>query len=114
MRFCPKCNGMMMPARSGGRTVLRCRACGYEEEISGDTPVRIYRVRTKLAKTPQDKIYIIGKGAEVEVLPKTRTLCPECGNPEAYYWELQTRGADEPATRFFKCARCGHVWREYQ
>ncbi|RLG87398.1 MAG: transcription factor S, partial [Thermoprotei archaeon] len=40
--------------------------------------------------------------------------CPRCGYDEVYYWEVQTRAADEPTTRFFKCARCGYVWREYE
>jgi DNA-directed RNA polymerase subunit M len=31
----------------------------------------------------------------------------------AYFWTQQTRGADEPETRFFKCTKCSHTWREY-
>jgi len=70
-------------------------------------------VSRELKKSPSDKIVII-EGIKLEVLPKTVATCPKCGNNEAYYWEVQTRSADEPATRFFKCTRCGHVWREYQ
>ncbi|MBI2112883.1 transcription factor S, partial [Candidatus Woesearchaeota archaeon] len=25
----------------------------------------------------------------------------------------QTRGADEPETRFFRCTKCNYTWREY-
>ncbi|RLG10996.1 MAG: transcription factor S, partial [Thaumarchaeota archaeon] len=40
-------------------------------------------------------------------------ICPKCGNREAYYWAVQTRSADEPMTRFFRCTKCGYTWREY-
>jgi len=26
---------------------------------------------------------------------------------------IQTRAADEPPTRFYRCTKCGHTWREY-
>lgn len=30
MKFCPKCGGLMVPAKKNGKTVLRCTKCGYE------------------------------------------------------------------------------------
>jgi len=51
--------------------------------------------------------------ANKELLPKTKERCPECQNEEAYHWEIQTRAGDEPATRFYKCTKCKHVWRDY-
>jgi DNA-directed RNA polymerase subunit M len=27
---------------------------------------------------------------------------------------VQTRRADESATQFFRCTKCGHTWREYE
>jgi DNA-directed RNA polymerase, subunit M/Transcription elongation factor TFIIS len=48
-------------------------------------------------------------------LPVSKEVtCPKCGNHEAYYWMIQTRAADEPPTRFYKCVKCGHTWREYE
>ncbi len=38
--------------------------------------------------------------------------CPKCQYMQAYFMEIQTRSADEPATLFFKCVQCGHRWRE--
>ncbi|MEM4865380.1 MAG: hypothetical protein QXY09_02690 [Acidilobaceae archaeon] len=26
---------------------------------------------------------------------------------------MQTRAADEPPTRFYRCTKCGYTWREY-
>ena len=46
---------------------------------------------------------------------ETRTM-KLAGNAQAYYFEMQIRSADEPATRFYQCAasqgQCGHKWRE--
>jgi DNA-directed RNA polymerase subunit M/transcription elongation factor TFIIS len=38
--------------------------------------------------------------------------CPSCAYPQAYFKEIQTRSADEPATLFFKCAKCEFQWKE--
>mgnify|MGYP001807104472 CR=1 FL=1 len=38
--------------------------------------------------------------------------CPKCSYHQAYFMEIQTRSADEPATLFFKCVQCAHRWRE--
>ena len=38
--------------------------------------------------------------------------CPQCRHSQAYFKEIQTRSADEPATLFFKCARCDFQWKE--
>ena len=46
-------------------------------------------------------------------LPKTTILCAECGNREAYFVLRQTRAADEPETRIYRCCKCNHSWREY-
>jgi len=29
VRFCPKCGGIMLPVREGGKTILKCQRCGY-------------------------------------------------------------------------------------
>jgi len=43
---------------------------------------------------------------------KTQAVCPECRNDEAYFREIQTRSADEPATIFYRCTRCAKTWKE--
>ena len=50
---------------------------------------------------------------KVEIHPKIKIECSKCKNKVAYYWTQQTRGADEPETRFFKCTKCNYTWREY-
>ncbi|MBS3116710.1 transcription factor S [Candidatus Woesearchaeota archaeon] len=102
--FCQKCGSILRPRDKGGKKVLFC-SCGFtknpEEEISPEIK----------------EIVLQGKKIEVientETHPKIRIKCEKCQNMMAYYWTQQTRGADEPETRFFKCAKCSYTWREY-
>lgn len=77
--------------------------CGHKEVIENATI-------TEQAK----------KGADVVVVEQPETVnpivdaeCPKCGHRKAEYWEVQTRSSDEPPTRFHKCVKCKHTWREY-
>ena len=110
MRFCPKCKSLMMPSRKEGKTILKCSRCGYEEEVSEKTKGFVEKV-TRVEKKPE---IVVWEGVKVEVLPKTRVECPRCHNLEAYWWTVQTRAADEPPTRFYRCTKCGYTWREYE
>lgn len=111
MEYCSRCGTLLIPQRRGESTVLKCIKCGYEK-----TPQNtgVYRVTRTTRHTLDEVILMIEQEVRVETLPKARVECPRCENLEAYYWELQTRAGDEPTTRFFKCVKCGYVWREYQ
>jgi DNA-directed RNA polymerase subunit M/transcription elongation factor TFIIS len=37
--------------------------------------------------------------------------CKKCRSKECTYYELQTRSADEPATIFVTCLKCGKNWK---
>ena len=39
--------------------------------------------------------------------------CEKCHNHEGVWWSLQTRSADEPETRFYRCVKCNYTWRDY-
>ncbi len=104
MKFCPKCGSMMFP--KGDELV--CRKCGYKESKFDKEE---YTISGKIKKEERDELAIV---KDVELLPKTKVECPKCGHNEAYYWTQQTRAADEPETRFFRCTKCKYTWREYQ
>jgi len=107
LRFCPKCGTLMTPRVKNGKVYFVCRRCGYKEESKGDS----YRVRKETKS--RKKIIVIEEDISMKVLPKVKITCPRCGHNEAVFWTMQTRAADEPATRFFKCTKCGYTWREY-
>lgn len=105
MKFCPDCKSLILPKKNDqGGSIYECK-CGYSE-VGGDT---------KLSSSTNSKEV---KDIEMPVdtdntLPICKEDCEECGNKEAYWWEIQTRAGDEPATRFFKCTKCKKTWRDY-
>lgn len=46
------------------------------------------------------------------VLLLQEVTCEKCGHGQAYFKEVQIRSADEPATLFFRCCKCGDIRRE--
>ena len=103
--FCPKCGSILVPKREGNKKLLAC-SCGYKSSKTDDAVIK--ETITKKEK----KIEVIEKG-ELDTLPKMKVTCEKCGHDEAHYWTVQTRAADEAATRFMKCCKCGHTWRDY-
>ena len=101
MKFCPKCGLLLVQKRK--RFV--CPKCGR----SAKEKVRIMSSEKMAEKT---KVGVI-KEKEASVWPVTTATCPKCGNNKAYFWEAQMRATDEAETRFFRCTKCKHTWREY-
>lgn len=60
-----------------------------------------------------DRIEVVNPDDDLNTLPITEIECPECKNKKAYFWLVQTRAADEPETKFLKCTKCKHTWRDY-
>ena len=104
MQFCPKCKSILVPKLVGKKRVIAC-SCGYVDRKGEITPV-IEKM------TLSEEIKVVSEN-EKEVLPVTKAKCTQCNHDEAYYWLQQTRAGDEPETRFFKCTKCKHTWREY-
>jgi len=38
--------------------------------------------------------------------------CGKCGNGKCSYFQMQTRGADEPMTTFITCIKCNNKWKD--
>jgi transcription factor S len=105
MMFCPKCGSILMPKKEGNKTVINC-SCGYTDNKKG--PINVKEI-------VQEKKEIETVENEVEVYPLTNDAeCPKCGHKRAYFWEIQTRASDEPATKFMRCEKCRHIWRDYK
>ncbi|MEM4397535.1 MAG: transcription factor S [Candidatus Woesearchaeota archaeon] len=106
MKFCPKCGSLLLPKKDEkGKNYLLCR-CGYTENVEKN--------ELKINETIKDKKDINTIEEEVEIHPISNNVeCPKCLNKSAYFWEIQTRASDEPATKFFKCTKCKHIWRDY-
>ncbi|HLD07157.1 MAG TPA: transcription factor S [Candidatus Nanoarchaeia archaeon] len=103
--FCPKCGSILIPSVSKGKKILGC-SCGYKSKDVKSAQIS-ERVREK-----QEGIAVVEKDAP-EHLPQVDAECSKCGHGKAYFWTVQTRAGDEPETKFFRCAKCKHTWRDY-
>ena len=102
MEFCPKCGSVLI--EKGEK--YRCARCSY---------IAKGKVTIKSSEKIQNKEGVgVIREKDVDIMPKTTAVCPKCKNGEAYFWSTQTRSADESETRFFRCVKCKHTWREYR
>ncbi len=99
--FCPKCKSLMFP-REGKLVCGRC--AGSAEMDKKDTKVIMESAHERETLVLEE---------DLATLPKTKITCPKCGHNEAYWVLRQTRAADEPETRIYRCVKCSHSWREY-
>jgi transcription factor S len=105
LQFCPKCGSTLLPSKREKKVFMACSKCGY-------TSNRGEKQISRLA-SEREKIVVIGREEQkIRTLPKAKAECPKCGNHEAFYWLVQTRGGDESSTQFFRCTNCGATWRE--
>lgn len=84
---------------------MTCTSCGAKDEKAEHT---ILKEEQRTSK----KIEVIDSEKE-QNLPITNETCEKCGHKRAYYWLLQTRSADEAETKFMRCEKCNHTWRDY-
>ena len=103
--FCPKCGSLLRPKADKKKKVLAC-SCGY-------TSKDVTSAMITEANVDKDKKIVTVVEEKDDNLPETDGECPECGNGRAFYWLQQTRAGDEPETKFLKCTKCKHVWRDY-
>lgn len=103
--FCPKCGSILVPKKVEKKKILAC-SCGYKSKDSELATIK------ETVRNRSKEVEVIEKG-DIETLPKIDVECPKCRNDKAFFWTLQTRASDEPETKFMKCVKCGHVWRDY-
>ncbi len=113
MEFCSKCSSRLVLSDKTGTNhsiSLICPKCGHQKHEALDHTI----LPKPLVHSPtQDKIAVIGELEEnIRTMSTIKIECQNCGNKEAYWWMVQTRGADESPTQFFRCPQCNHTWRE--
>jgi len=99
--FCPKCKCLLFPKEG----VHICGKCGYVKKVDSKESGVITKQKEDREVPVMDNV--------TGTLPTADAECSKCGNRKAYWVLRQTRGADEPETRIFRCTKCSHSWREY-
>jgi DNA-directed RNA polymerase subunit M len=114
MDFCPKCGSRLVPTPKSGKkkaaVIYACPKCGYEKGIKGKDAEALPKV---IEHRPQEQIAVISHQENPQTMPTIKITCPKCRHNEASWWLVQTRGADESPTQFYRCIKCGYTWREY-
>lgn len=105
--FCPKCRSLMFPRN--GELVCGNASCGFERSITEDDN-DVSSISSPDKARPMETLVL---DEVAQTLPRTAVECPKCGHHEAFWIMRQTRAADEPTTRIYRCAKCGNTWREY-
>ncbi len=100
--FCPKCGSLLKP-KKGNKNIMVC-SCGFKKKSKGISVKETIKGKEK-------KVEVVEK--EIETLPLMEAECPKCHHRKAYYYTVQTRAGDEPETKFLKCEKCKHRWRDY-
>ena len=92
----------MMPKSDKGKKQFVC-SCGYKKETES--------VKLTEAGKKVEEVAVVEK--EEVINPIADIDCKKCDNKEAETWEIQTRSSDEPPTKFYRCTKCKHTWRDY-
>ena len=101
MEFCPKCGAILvLKTKNYG-----CPRCAYSTKDKVD-------LKTSEKQEEKKGVGVISS-KETSTLPIVSEICKQCKNKKAYFWTVQTRASDESETKFFKCIKCEHTWREY-
>jgi len=101
MEFCPKCGCVLVEMNKK----FGCPRCKYKAK--GKVKLE---VSEKMDIKPE--IGVIDN-KDTDVFPVIAATCPKCDHNEAYFWTSQTRAGDEGETKFYRCTKCKHTWRDY-
>lgn len=114
--FCVDC-GNLLDNIVENKDTLSCEMCHRQYDAA---PLSRLEVVTQSAsdafpstlRSKRSAVKTDMKDHEVEEGAIIEEECPECGNQEMTFYTLQLRSADEGATVFYTCTRCGYKFRQ--
>ena len=113
MDFCDDCGSMLQPIAKDGKRGLFCNKCKKMVKLVDKSDKEKYNIVGKTKEEELDHLVVLEKST-ILTRPTQPLRCSKCEKiTDVEYWELQTRSADESATRFFRCTECETTWREY-
>jgi transcription factor S len=102
MEFCEKCGGIIKIENN----IAFCAGCRHKFKKKP-------KIEAREIINKKELIEVIDEEAD-NTYPLVQIDCPKCGHKKAFFWTSQTRAADEPETKFYKCEKCKHTWRKYR
>ena len=83
-----------------------CSRCGHKSDANVNLESS-QKIKVK------KEVAVVTEG-ENEIHPIVEFTCEKCKNNQAFFWTKQTRASDEAETKFYRCTKCRHTWREYK
>ena len=104
MEFCPRCGSIILVQDKKAS----CAKCNYRPKGS-------VKIQSSEEIERTEKVAIVNEKA-LNTYPVVEIKCTNksCKNKKAYFWTLQTRASDESETKFYRCTKCEHTWRDYR
>ncbi|KAG8348851.1 putative RNA polymerases M 15 Kd subunit Transcription factor S II (TFIIS) [Trypanosoma vivax] len=125
MFFCPFCGTLLLIEPHQTLNRFSCSSCDYVVPILSQEPLTVNHSFRQYNKVVDDYHVKPNKDAEgndikgEEGVDGGQVITVQCQNDEkqcdsnkALYVQIQMRSADEPATTFFKCLKCGFQWKQ--
>ena len=106
MEFCPNCEIRLKKNNSGLQSCSKCN--NLKEVINNPTKEKPEEANPEFLVMDESDLNQ-AKGLESTI----KIDCEKCHNQEGVCWSLQTRSADEPETRFYRCTKCNYTCRDY-
>ena len=106
MNFCPKCESRLKINNDGSLSCPKCEFVKKGDVKEGSK--KSERVNSEFLVMDETDMNQ-AKGLESTI----KIDCEKCHNTEGVWWTFQTRSADEPETKFYRCTKCNHTWRDY-
>ena len=106
MDFCPKCDSRLEKNTDG---LLSCPKCKFVKQGAAN-------VHTEKSEGVNSEFLVMDESdmSQAKGLESTVPIdCEKCHNKEGVSWTFQTRSADEPETKFYRCTKCNYTWRDY-
>mmetsp|Transcript_31098 Transcript_31098/g.26565 ORF Transcript_31098/g.26565 Transcript_31098/m.26565 type:complete len:115 (-) Transcript_31098:1-345(-) len=107
--FCPTCGNLLVLQAGHDTMKYWCRTCPYLFPISEKLTQKEI-LHKEGGPVVED---VLGGPDAWKDVQQTEAVCPAdgCDSNRAYFKQMQIRSADEPMTTFYRCVKCGNIWR---
>ena len=111
MEFCDECGSMMLPSKSDGKKIVKCK-CGAIKDLTKEN-AGAYKITTKIEHSIKGEVTTLSEfmaWKEENLRSSIKDFkCHRCGYNKAHLETRQTRSADEGMTHFITCLKCGKM-----
>ena len=103
MKFCPKCEGLLIPKSIGERFIVKCKNCGFFAEGKEKPLIEEEKIKHKGKR---------GEGVlKKNIFATYKHKCKKCGYGKAQIIDMGVFYSDEDNLIFLKCGECGYSER---